>query len=182
MLWPWAHTGSICGQAWSVVFIPNMMDCQVCVREKLLLPDEEYGPVLSREKWRQRKTKLGVTDPEASSGAWVQRQSSQFTGQATSQRTPLTVSTVITRETLWGFLYVNEISLLYTVVGVCAPLEGMKECPGNAFWKKAAVTLLSQTQRLRPRETDLAKRLQLVYSWCGNSAYHRNHSKLYNCS
>lgn len=43
ILWPWAHTGSICGQAWSIVFIQKMMDCQVRIRGKLLLPVEEYG-------------------------------------------------------------------------------------------------------------------------------------------
>lgn len=35
-----------------------------------------------------------------------------------------------------AIFYVNEISLLYTVAGLCAPLERMKERPGNAFRKK----------------------------------------------
>lgn len=35
ILWPWAHTGSICGQACSRVFIHNRMDRQVRVRGNL---------------------------------------------------------------------------------------------------------------------------------------------------
>lgn len=160
ILWPWAHTGSICGQAWSIVFIQNMMDCQVCVRRKLLLPVEGYGWFSFRAEWKCLETKrdrTGCLWCRSSVRAWVRGQSSQFTGQATSQHTPLIVSAVIITETIF---YVNEISLLYTVAGLCAPLERMKECSGNAFWKKTAKTLLLQ----RLREVDLAKRLQLVYS------------------
>lgn len=91
------------------------------------------------------------------------------------KKTPLMVAAVKTKEAIF---YVNEISLLYTVAGLCAPLERMKERPGNAFWKKTAMTLLSQ----RLKEVDLAKRLQLVYVSSGNSSNHRNHSELYNYS
>lgn len=88
-----------------------------------------------------------------------------------SEQTPLLAAAVKTKETIF---YVNEISLLYTVAGLCAPLERMNERPGNAFRKKTAMTLLSQ----RLKEVDLAKPFQLVYVSSGNCSNHRNHSEL----